>query len=132
VAPADSLARLRKTLLDRAERREASVTQLCREAGISRSRFYELRARYRQYGEENFRFAFDKKFEPAVIERFEANKSLLGRIFADPDFAERIARWAARELFERARAGPVDAGSWSAWTPTLSGVQAVGPRGVSR
>jgi len=55
VAPADSLARLRKALIDRAERREAPVTQLCREAGISRSRFYELRARYRQYGEAGLR-----------------------------------------------------------------------------
>jgi transposase InsO family protein len=55
VAPADSLARLRKTLLDRAERREAPVTQLCREAGLSRSRFYELRARYRRYGEAGLR-----------------------------------------------------------------------------
>jgi transposase InsO family protein len=55
MAPADSLARLRKALLDRAERREAPVTQLCREAGISRSRFYELRARYRQYGEAGLR-----------------------------------------------------------------------------
>jgi transposase InsO family protein len=55
VAPADSLARLRKALMDRAERKEAPVTQLCREAGISRSRFYELRARYRRYGEAGLR-----------------------------------------------------------------------------
>ncbi len=55
MAPADSLARLRKALIDRAERKEAPVTQLCREAGISRSRFYELRARYRQYGEAGLR-----------------------------------------------------------------------------
>lgn len=55
MAPADSLARLRKALIDRAERREAPVTQLCREAGVSRSRFYELRARYRQYGEAGLR-----------------------------------------------------------------------------
>ena len=55
MAPADSLARLRKALIDRAERKEAPVTKLCREAGISRSRFYELRARYRQYGEPGLR-----------------------------------------------------------------------------
>ena len=55
MAPADSLARLRKALLDRAERREAPVTQLGREAGISRSRFYELRARYQAYGEAGLR-----------------------------------------------------------------------------
>jgi len=55
MAPADSLARLRKALIDRAERGEAPVTQLCRDAGISRSRFYELRHRYRQYGEAGLR-----------------------------------------------------------------------------
>ena len=55
MAPGDSLARLRKALIDRAERREAPVTQLCREAGVSRSRFYELRARYRAYGEAGLR-----------------------------------------------------------------------------
>jgi len=55
MAPADSLARLRKTLIDRAERKEAPVTRLCAEAGISRSRFYELRARYRAYGEAGLR-----------------------------------------------------------------------------
>jgi transposase InsO family protein len=55
VAPADSLARLRKALMDRAERREAPVTQLCREAGMSRSRFYELRASYLRYGEAGLR-----------------------------------------------------------------------------
>ncbi len=55
MAPGDSLARLRKALMDRADRRETPVTQLCREAGISRSRFYELRARYRQYGEAGLR-----------------------------------------------------------------------------
>ncbi len=55
MAPADSLARLRKALIDRAERREAPVSELCAEAGISRSRFYELRARYRQYGEAGLR-----------------------------------------------------------------------------
>lgn len=55
MAPADSLARLRKALIDRAERGEAPVTQLCREAGISRSRFYELRHRYERYGEAGLR-----------------------------------------------------------------------------
>ncbi len=55
MAPADSLARLRKALMDRAARREAPVIQLCAEAGVSRSRFYELRARYRAYGEAGLR-----------------------------------------------------------------------------
>jgi transposase len=51
MAPAASLARLRKWMLDRVARREVSVVQAAREAGISTSRFYELRARYHAYGE---------------------------------------------------------------------------------
>jgi transposase len=51
VAPGTSLARLRKQLLDRVFRNEVSVVQACREAGISTSRFYELRTRYLTYGE---------------------------------------------------------------------------------
>src|SRR5713226_5420959 len=51
VALAESLARLRKRVLDRVERGEASVIDACRQAGLSRSRYYELRHRYRRYGE---------------------------------------------------------------------------------
>ncbi len=51
MAPAASLARLRKWMLDRVARQEVSVVQAAREAGISTSRFYELRARYHAYGE---------------------------------------------------------------------------------
>ena len=51
MAPAASLARLRKWMLDRVAREEVSVVQAAREAGISTSRFYELRARYLAYGE---------------------------------------------------------------------------------
>ena len=51
MAPAASLARLRKWMLDRVARREVSVVQACAEAGISTSRFYELRKRYLAYGE---------------------------------------------------------------------------------
>lgn len=51
MAPAASLARLRKWMLDRVARKEVSVVQAAREAGISTSRFYELRARYHAYGE---------------------------------------------------------------------------------
>lgn len=51
MAPARSVARARKHLLDRVERREVTVAEGCRQFGISRSRFYELRSRYRAYGE---------------------------------------------------------------------------------
>ena len=55
MAPGDSLARLRKRVIDRVERGEVTLIQASREAGISRTRFYELRARYRQYGEAGLR-----------------------------------------------------------------------------
>jgi len=42
---------MRKQVLDRVARGEVSVVQACRVAGWSRSRFYELRARYHRYGE---------------------------------------------------------------------------------
>jgi transposase InsO family protein len=51
MAPAASLARLRKRMLDRVAHKEVSVVRACREAGISTSRFYELGARYLAYGE---------------------------------------------------------------------------------
>ena len=51
MAPAGSLARMRKQVLDRVARKEVSVVKACRDAGWSRSRFYELRARYHRYGE---------------------------------------------------------------------------------
>ena len=51
MAPAGSLARMRKQVLDRVARGEVSVVEVCREVGMSRSRFYELRERYHAYGE---------------------------------------------------------------------------------
>jgi transposase InsO family protein len=42
---------MRKQVLDRALSGKVSVVQACREAGWSRSRFYELKARYLAYGE---------------------------------------------------------------------------------
>jgi len=51
MAPSGSLARMRKAVLDRVARGEESAVQACRDAGWSRSRFYELRNRYRTYGE---------------------------------------------------------------------------------
>ena len=55
MAPADSLARLRKRVLDRVSRGEVTVANACREAGISRARYYQLRRRYLAYGEAGLR-----------------------------------------------------------------------------
>ncbi len=55
MAPADSLARLRKRVLDRVSRGEVTVAKACREAGISRARYYQLRRRYLAYGEAGLR-----------------------------------------------------------------------------
>jgi hypothetical protein len=51
MAPATSLARLRKQMLDLVMSGRMTVTEACRSLGISRSRFYELRSRYLTYGE---------------------------------------------------------------------------------
>ena len=55
MAPADSLARLRKRVLDRVTRGEVTVLRACREAGISRALYYQLRRRYLAYGEAGLR-----------------------------------------------------------------------------
>jgi transposase InsO family protein len=55
VAPPDSLARLRKRVLDRVSSGEVTVVTACREAGISRARYYQLRRRYLAYGEAGLR-----------------------------------------------------------------------------
>jgi len=51
MAPATSLARLRKQVLDLVMSGRMAVTEACGSLGISRSRFYELRGRYLTYGE---------------------------------------------------------------------------------
>ena len=51
MAPATSLARLRKQVLDLVMSGRLAVTEACRSLGISRSRYYELRKRYLAYGE---------------------------------------------------------------------------------
>ena len=51
MAPAHSLARLRKHVLDRVARREITMVEAARQLGCSRSRLYELKVRYERYGE---------------------------------------------------------------------------------
>lgn len=55
MVPAESLARLRKHVLDRITRGGVTVAQACRETGISRARYYQLRRRYLAYGEAGLR-----------------------------------------------------------------------------
>ena len=55
MAPAESLARFRKQVLDRVTRGEVTVLAACRAAGISRARYYQLRRRYLAYGEAGLR-----------------------------------------------------------------------------
>ncbi|MBA3429906.1 MAG: helix-turn-helix domain-containing protein [Actinobacteria bacterium] len=55
MAPAESLARLRKGVLDRVARGGVTVRKACTEAGISPARYYQLRARYLAYGEAGMR-----------------------------------------------------------------------------
>jgi hypothetical protein len=51
MAPATSLARLRKQVLDLVMSDRMKATEASRSLGISRSRLYELRRRYLAYGE---------------------------------------------------------------------------------
>ncbi len=51
MAPATSLARLRKQVLDLVASKRMKVREACRQLGISKSRYYELRGRYRRYGD---------------------------------------------------------------------------------
>jgi transposase InsO family protein len=51
MAPGDTLARLRKHVLDRVARREITMVEASRQLGVSRSRLYELKDRYERYGE---------------------------------------------------------------------------------
>lgn len=51
MAPATSLTRVRKRMLDLVAKGALSVVEACRHPGISRSRYHELRARYLAYDE---------------------------------------------------------------------------------
>jgi transposase InsO family protein len=51
MAPEHSLARLRKHVLDRVARGEVTMVAAAGQLGCSRSRLYQLRDRYRRYGE---------------------------------------------------------------------------------
>nr|MBA2372255.1 helix-turn-helix domain-containing protein [Chloroflexota bacterium] len=55
MAPADSVAHLRKGILDRVARGGVTVARACAEAGLSPARYYQLRARYLAYGEPGLR-----------------------------------------------------------------------------
>jgi transposase len=55
MAPEASVARARKRMFDRVARGEVAVVEACRQHGVSRSRYYELKARYEAYGEAGLR-----------------------------------------------------------------------------
>ncbi len=55
MAPAESLARLRKGVLDRVARGGVTVAKATADAGMSVARYYQLRRRYLAYGEPGLR-----------------------------------------------------------------------------
>lgn len=55
MAPTESLARLRKGVLDRVARGGVTVAKAAADAGMSVSRYYQLRRRYLRYGEPGLR-----------------------------------------------------------------------------
>ena len=63
----------------------------------------ELIEKAKANDEENFRFGFDRKFEPLVLDRYEANDALFGKILSDPDFADLVRRLIAKDVYTRIR-----------------------------
>jgi len=53
--------------------------------------------------ESNFGLVFDDKFEGIVIDRHDANTTILKRFLDDGDFAEMLTRWAREEAYRRLR-----------------------------
>jgi transposase len=78
MAPATSLARLRKRVLDLVETGDLSVVEACHRLGISRSRYYELRTRYQAYGEAGLLpkprppARPDRRVSPALVDQIIA------------------------------------------------------------
>ena len=78
MAPATSLARLRKRVLDLVETGDLSVVEPCHRLGISRSRYYELRTRYQAYGEAGLLLKPrpparpDRRVSPALVDQIIA------------------------------------------------------------
>jgi hypothetical protein len=72
MAPATSVARVRKQMFDRVERGEVTVLEACRQYRMSTSRFYELRQRYRAYGEAGLL----PKPRPAAVPSRQASPAL--------------------------------------------------------
>lgn len=53
--------------------------------------------------QSNFGLVFDDKFEGIVIDRHDANTTILKRFLDDGDFAEMLTRWAREEAYRRLR-----------------------------
>jgi type I restriction enzyme R subunit len=66
----------------------------------------ELRAAAHANTEENFRFGFDKKFESMVLDRYEANEALFGKVLGDPEWGDLFRQFLARAVYEQIRSQP--------------------------
>jgi type I restriction enzyme R subunit len=55
---------------------------------------------------ENFRFGFDRKFEPAVMERYDSNIALIDRLLSDERLSELVRGYLVGEVYERLRVDP--------------------------
>jgi type I restriction enzyme R subunit len=55
--------------------------------------------------QENFGLVFDGSFEGIVIDRHDANTTILKKFLDDNDFAEMLTRWARDEAYRRLREG---------------------------
>lgn len=78
MAPAHTLARLRKHALDRVARGEVTMVEAAGQLGVSRSRLYELKDRYERYGEAGLL----PKPRPAKIHPATVSPALRDQILA--------------------------------------------------
>ncbi len=119
MAPAESLARLRKHVLDRVGRGEVTVATACREAGISPARYYQLRARYLAYGEPGLRPKphparptrqlapplVDAILSYAIFHPTEGERSIAGALALSRYGAWRVSHGGVRNVLRRAGLG---------------------------
>lgn len=107
----DHLSELIKVINDRFGANLGKADQLVVEALTEHmSTDVELRAAAHANSEENFRFGFDKKFEAMVLDRYEANEALFGKVLSDPQWGSLFREFVARAVYQQIRNEPKSEG----------------------
>jgi RNA polymerase sigma-70 factor (ECF subfamily) len=111
----EELARARAELLERVTRGEISVQEACREGGISRARFYQLRTAYHAKGVDGLRPSYPQvrhdlrlpqRVESAIVAYAILNplhgERVISRVLADPELGGiKVSRHGVGEVLRR-------------------------------